>query len=72
MSALGDIMTGLRTVMSLTEKVEGLTKDVDAISAELRSVDRRVIRLETIIELARNDGSVLRIAKPGSDDPAEE
>lgn len=70
MSALGDIMTGLRTVMGLTEKVEGLTKDVDAISAELRSVDRRVIRLETIIELARNDGSVLRIA--GSDDPAEE
>ena len=72
MSALGDIMTGLRTVMGLTEKVEGLTKDVDAIGAELRSVDRRVVRLETIIELTRNDGAVLRIAKPGSEDPAGE
>ncbi|MDN5928370.1 MAG: hypothetical protein L0I29_14965 [Hyphomicrobiales bacterium] len=72
MSALGDIMTGLKTVMGLTEKVEGLTKDIDAVSAELRDVDRRVVRLETIIELTRNDGAVLRIAKPGSGDPAEE
>jgi hypothetical protein len=69
MSALGDIMTGLRTVMSLTEKVEGLTKDVDAIGAELRSVDRRVVRLETIMELTRNDGAVPRITKPSSEDP---
>jgi hypothetical protein len=69
MSALGDIMTGLRTVMSLTEKVEGLTKDVDVIGAELRSVDRRVVRLETIMELTRNDGAVPRITKPGSEDP---
>jgi hypothetical protein len=67
MSALGDIMTGLRTVMSLTEKVEGLTKDVGAIGVELRSVDRRLVRLETIIEVTRNDGAVLRIAKPGSE-----
>jgi hypothetical protein len=71
MSALGDIMTGLRTVMGLTEKVEGLTKDVDAIGTELRSVDRRVVRLETIIELTRNDGAVLRIAKPDPEDPAD-
>jgi len=72
MSALGDIMTGLRTVMSLTEKVEGLTKDVGAIGVELRSVDRRLIRLETIIEVTRNDGAVLRIAKPGSENSSSE
>ncbi|MGN6469434.1 MAG: hypothetical protein ACTHLC_07630 [Rhizobiaceae bacterium] len=72
MSALGDIMTGLRTVMSLTEKVEGLTKDVGAIGVELRSVDRRLVRLETIIEVTRNDGAVLRIAKPGSENPSSE
>ena len=72
MSALGDIMTGLRTVMSLTEKVEGLTKDVGAIGVELRSVDRRLVRLETIIEVTRNDGAVLRIAKSGSENPSSE
>jgi archaellum component FlaC len=72
MSALADIMAGLKTVMGLTEKVEGLTKDVDAISAELRGLDRRVVRLETIVEVTRSDRAVLRIAKPESGDPAEE
>lgn len=72
MSALGDIMNGLRTVMNLTGKVEALTGNVDRLSTDLREVDRRLIRLETIVELTRNDGSVLRIAKPGSGNSAEE
>jgi hypothetical protein len=67
MSALGDIMTGLKTVMGLTEKVEGLTSDVHNLAAELRGVDRRLVRLETIIELTRNDGAVLRINPPERD-----
>ncbi len=68
MSALGDIMSGLRTVMALTDKVETLTKNVDGLGKQLGDVDRRLVRLETIIEVTRNDGAVLRIAKPGSDE----
>lgn len=63
MSAFADIMNGLKTVMTLTEKVEGLSKDTDALRTELRDIDRRLIRVETIIEVTRSDGATLRIAK---------
>ncbi|HVW55002.1 MAG TPA: hypothetical protein VHC00_04925 [Rhizobiaceae bacterium] len=63
-------MSGLRTVVELTGKVETLTRNVDRLTSDMRDMDRRVVRLETIIELTRNDGAVLRIAKPGPEDPA--
>jgi len=62
-SAFGDIMNGLKTVMALTEKVEGLSKDADTLREEVRNVDRRLIRVETIIEVTRSDGATLRIAR---------
>lgn len=67
MSAIGDILTGLKTVMELTSKVAGLTQDIDRLAAEVRNIDRRLVRVETIIEVTRTDGSVLRIARdPGA------
>jgi hypothetical protein len=71
-SALGDIMSGLRTVVELTGKVQTLTGNVERLTTDLRDIDRRLIRLETIIEVTRNDGAVLRIAKPGSKDSVGE
>jgi hypothetical protein len=67
MSAISDILTGLKTVMELTTKVGALTQDVDTLAAEVRNLDRRLVRVETIIEVTRPDGAVLRIAKkPGT------
>ena len=67
MSAISDILTGLKTVMELTAKVGGLTQDIDRLAAEVRDIDRRLVRVETIIEVTRADGSVLRIARdPGA------
>jgi hypothetical protein len=63
MSALGDIMAGLRTVMELTGKVETLTGNLDKLAADLHAVDRRLVRVETIIEVTRSDGATLRIAR---------
>lgn len=63
MSAFGDIMNGLKTVMELTGKVEKLTSNHDRLDSELRDIDRRLIRLETIIEVTRSDGATLRIAR---------
>jgi hypothetical protein len=63
MSAISDILTGLKTVMELTAKVGALTQDIDRLAAEVRDIDRRLVRVETIIEVTRADGSVLRIAR---------
>ena len=63
MSAIGDIMAGLKTVVELTGKVERLDKNVEGLSADVRDIDRRLVRLETIIEVTRTDGATLRIAR---------
>ena len=47
----------------LTTKVGALTQDIGTLAAEVRDIDRRLVRVETIIEVTRADGSVLRIAK---------
>ena len=69
MSALSDIMAGLRTVIDLTGRVETLTGNVNRLTADLRDVDRRLIRVETIIEVTRSDGATLRIARDPEDQP---
>lgn len=63
MSAFSDIMNGLKTVVALTDKVEGLSKDANSLRDEVGLMDRRLIRLETIIEVTRSDGATLRIAR---------
>jgi hypothetical protein len=63
MSAIGDIMAGLKTVVELTGKVERLDKNVEGLSADVRDIDRRLVRLETIIEVTRTDGATLRITR---------
>lgn len=44
-----------------------MSKTVDQLATEMRDLDRRLVRVETIIEVTRADGSVLRIARdPGA------
>lgn len=63
MSALGDVFAALRTALELTSKVEAMSKTVDRLAVEMRDLDRRLVRVETVIEVTRADGAVLRIAK---------
>lgn len=63
MSALSDIMSGLRTVVELTGKVERLESNFDRLATQVDSIDRRLVRLETVIEITRSDGATLRIAR---------
>jgi hypothetical protein len=70
MSALRDIMAGLKTVVELTGMVERMERNIDKVAGQIDDIDRRLVRLETITEVTRNDGAVLRIAKAASDDPA--
>ena len=54
MSTLKDVVSALKEVLLLTDKVDRAGKILSEISGELRDHDRRLIRLETIVEVARS------------------
>ena len=52
MSLADRVYDGMRNLMRLNDRLEGLTRDLKELSAQLRDVDRRLIRVETALELA--------------------
>ena len=64
MSVLKDILAGLKTTIELNGKVVAVAGAVDRLATDVRDMDRRLVRIETIVEIARPDGAVLRIASP--------
>ncbi len=52
MSAFKDVISAMKEVLLLTDKVDMAGKVLSDISSELRDHDRRLIRLETMVELA--------------------
>lgn len=62
MSTLKDAILAMKEVLLLTDKVERTGNVLTAISTELREHDRRLIRLETMVELARTQ----RVIEPKS------
>jgi septal ring factor EnvC (AmiA/AmiB activator) len=64
MSAVGDILKSVREVLLLQSQVERLEQQIDNQNDELRNVardlialDKRVVRIETMIELSAGRGS---------------
>jgi len=53
MGTFEDVMGVMKEVLLLTDKIERAGKTFSEISAELRNHDRRLIRLETMVEVAR-------------------
>ena len=58
MSALGDAFAAIKNVMLFQERVEGVQRDVQRLNVDVRglneyivAVDKRVIRIETMIEM---------------------
>jgi hypothetical protein len=54
MSAISDVISAMKEVLLLTDKVDTTGKMLSEISSELRDHDRRLIRLETMVEIARS------------------
>ena len=57
MSSLGDAFAALKNVMLLHERLEGVQKDVERLSEDLKGlnryaveIDRRVARIEGVME----------------------
>jgi len=44
------IKESILKMIKLTDKVEGMNKDIKAMTNDLRDVDRRLVRIETIVE----------------------
>lgn len=56
MSVIKDAVKAMKEVLLLTEKVEQTGNMLSEISKELRGYDRRLVRLETFIEIAQVQG----------------
>ncbi|MCP4339261.1 MAG: hypothetical protein GY799_10320 [Desulfobulbaceae bacterium] len=53
MSTLKDVISAMKEVLRLTEKVERTGNVLTEISKELREHDRRLVRLETLVDVAK-------------------
>ena len=53
MSTLKDVISAMKEVLLLTDKMDRAGKALTDISGELRNHDRRLIRLETLVEVAK-------------------
>jgi predicted component of type VI protein secretion system len=60
------IVAGLKTMLLIQEQVARLESSqrnlADALRTKIEDHEKRLTRMETIIEIARPDGSVLRFA----------
>lgn len=54
MSTFKDVVSALKEVMLLTDKVDRAGQMLSEIAGELRQHDRRLIRLETMVEVAKS------------------
>jgi hypothetical protein len=53
MSVVKDVVAAMKEVLMLTEKVDQTGKILSEISKELRDHDRRIVRLETFVEIGK-------------------
>lgn len=54
MSTIKDAISAMKKVLLMVDKVDRAGKVLTEISSELRDHDRRLIRLETMVEIAKN------------------
>ncbi|MTJ83643.1 MAG: hypothetical protein F8N37_21870 [Telmatospirillum sp.] len=67
--SLGDrILSGLKTIVLIEERTKALDEALKGVRAKIESSvadhEKRLTRLETIVEITRPDGGVLRITPP--------
>jgi ATP-dependent protease HslVU (ClpYQ) peptidase subunit len=50
-----DVLSAVKEVLLLTSRVDTLAHTVTALAKEVRDQDRRLIRLETMVEIAQRN-----------------
>ncbi len=73
MSVSDRILSSLRAVILLEDRLARLEQNVATIKTnaadQIADHEKRLIRLETIVEIARPDGGILRIGLVGDSEP---
>ena len=64
MTFYGEAIAAIRSMILVDERVQTLVGRVDRLADDVQAMDKRLVRLETIIEVARPDGATLRLARP--------
>ena len=59
MSLLKDAINSMKEVILLSDKVERVGKELTDVSLELRNHGDRLIRLETLVEVAKSRSKIL-------------
>ena len=60
MSTLKDVMSAMKEVLLLTDKVDRAGAVLSEMANELRDHDHRLVRLETIVEIAGNQPRITK------------
>lgn len=61
-----------KEVILLSDKTEQLSRNVDRLAQETQGLDRRMVRVETILDMARYRSAERRNALPGRDSPEKD
>ncbi|MBI3917013.1 MAG: hypothetical protein HY322_08405 [Betaproteobacteria bacterium] len=57
MPALDRIIDGVKEVLRMTDEVKRLSDDVRSLAIEVREIDKRLVRMETMAEIAKSRSS---------------
>ena len=68
MSAIKDAIAAMKEVLLLTDKVERAGTLLSDVSRELREHDRRLSRLETLVEFSSARAGIRELPGPDNDD----
>jgi hypothetical protein len=66
MTALGDVLKGIRETIVLNERLEQLARQVDQMEVRQRDLTERMVRMEVFVDLVRP--AITRRALPPDDD----
>lgn len=65
MAALDQIIEGIKEVLKMSAEIKRLAEAVRDLSVEVREIDRRLVRIETMAELAQTTRGAKRLPPRG-------
>jgi hypothetical protein len=72
MSLYGEAIAAIKSVILIDERVQSVASKLDRLADEVRNMKDRLVRLETMVEIVRSDGDVLRIARDAGSGPDDQ